>query len=43
MIRVLPAVNDATIATVDGFGRRTRGIDPDSGDQIEILQIVAGG
>ena len=39
MIRVLPAVNDATIATVDGFGRRTRGIDPDSGDPIEILEL----
>ncbi len=39
MIRVLPAVNDPTIATVDGFGRRTRGIDPDSGDQIEILDL----
>jgi len=40
MIRVLPAVNDATIATVDGFGRRTRGIDPDSGDQIEVLELA---
>ena len=39
MIRVLPAVNDSTIAPVDGFGRRTRGIDPDSGDQIEILDL----
>lgn len=39
MIRVLPAVNEATIATVDGFGRRTRGIDPDSGDPIEILEL----
>ena len=39
MIRVLPAVNDPTIATVDGFGRRTRGIDPDSGDPIEILDL----
>ena len=39
MIRVLPAVNDPTITTVDGFGRRTRGIDPDSGDQIEILDL----
>ncbi len=39
MIRVLPAVNDPTITTVDGFGRRTRGIDPDSGDQVEILEL----
>jgi hypothetical protein len=39
MIRVLPAVNEPTIATVDGFGRRTRGIDPDSGDQIEVLDL----
>jgi len=39
MIRVLPAVNEPTIVTVDGFGRRMRGIDPDSGDPIEILDL----
>ena len=39
MIRVLPALSEPTIAAVDGFGRRTRGIDPESGDQVEILDL----
>ena len=39
MIRVLPDVSDPTIAAVDGFGRRTRGIDPDSGDEVEVLEL----
>lgn len=39
MIRVLPAVSEPTIAAVDGFGRRTRGIDPDTGDEVEFLEL----
>lgn len=27
------------MAAVDGFGRRTRGIDPDSGDEVEVLEL----
>jgi len=41
MIRVLPDVSEPTIAAVDGFGRRTRGIDPDSGDEVEVLELSA--
>lgn len=39
MIRVLPAVSEPTIGAVDGFGRRTRGIDPDTGDEVEFLEL----
>lgn len=39
MIRVLPAVSEPTLGAVDGFGRRMRGIDPDSGDEVEILEL----
>lgn len=39
MIRVLPAVSEPTIGAVDGFGRRMRGIDPDSGDEVELLEL----
>ncbi|MDP2321653.1 MAG: PEGA domain-containing protein [Acidobacteriota bacterium] len=39
MIRVLPAVSEPTLGAVDGFGRRTRGLDPDSGDEVEILEL----
>ena len=39
MIRVLPAVSKPTIAAEDGFGRRTRGVDPDSGDEVEVLEL----
>ncbi len=39
MIRVLPSVSEPTIAVVDGFGRRTVGIDSDSGDEVEILEL----
>ena len=36
MIRVLPAVSEpATGVVVDGFGRRTRGIDPATGEEAE--------
>ena len=40
MIRVLPAVSEPTPGAVDGFGRRMRGIDPDSGDEVEILELA---
>lgn len=39
MIRVLPAVSEPTLGAVDGFGSRTRGIDPDSGDEVELLEL----
>jgi len=42
MIRVLPAVgapDDSTIA--DGFGRRTRGVDAEAGDEVEFLELPA--
>ncbi len=39
MIQVLPVVSEPTMAAVDGFGRRTRGIDPDSGDEVEVLEL----
>ncbi|MDP2053710.1 MAG: PEGA domain-containing protein [Acidobacteriota bacterium] len=40
MIRVLPAVSEPTLGAVDGFGRRVRGLDPDSGDEVEILELA---
>jgi hypothetical protein len=39
MIRVLPAVTEPTQGLVDGFGRRMRGLDPDSGDEVEFLEL----
>jgi hypothetical protein len=39
MIRVLPAVTEPTQGVVDGFGRRMRGLDPDSGDEVEFLEL----
>jgi hypothetical protein len=39
MIRVLPDVSEQTMAVVDGFGRRTRGIDAESGDDCEVLEL----
>ncbi|MGE0865588.1 MAG: PEGA domain-containing protein [Vicinamibacterales bacterium] len=39
MIRVLPDVSEPAIAMVDGFGRRTRGIDPDTEDEVEFLEL----
>lgn len=42
MIRVLPAVSEPTLGAVDGFGRRLRGLDPESGDQAEILELSPG-
>ncbi|MSO36574.1 MAG: hypothetical protein EXQ54_09115, partial [Acidobacteria bacterium] len=32
-------MSEPTMAAVDGFGRRTRGIDPDSGDEVEVLEL----
>lgn len=40
MIRVLPAVTEPTLGTSDGFGRRVRGIDPDTGDEVENLDLA---
>jgi hypothetical protein len=40
MIRVLPAVTEPTQGLVDGFGRRMRGLDPDSGDEVEFLELA---
>lgn len=39
MIQVLPSVSEPTIIAVDGFGRRTRGIDPESEDEVEFLEL----
>lgn len=39
MIRVLPSVSEPTLGVVDGFGRRTRGLDPGSGDEVEMLEL----
>lgn len=39
MIRVLPAVSEPTHGAVDGFGRRMRGLDSDSGDEVELLEL----
>ena len=40
MIRVLPAVNAPVSVAVDGFGRRTNGIDAESGDEVEFLDLA---
>ncbi len=32
-------MSEPTIGAVDGFGRRTRGIDPDNGDEVEFLDL----
>ena len=40
MIRVLPEVSaDAGPVLTDGFGLRTHGIDPDTGDGVELLEL----
>jgi len=39
MNQVLPAASGLTIAIVDGFGRRTRAIDPESRDEVEVLEL----
>jgi hypothetical protein len=39
MTRV-PVVNPPETAALDGFGRRTRGIDSDTGDEVELLDLT---
>lgn len=42
MIRVLPAVGDPADPTLaDGFGQRTQGVDPETGDEVELLELPA--
>ena len=41
MTRVLPVVNAPVTLTVDGFGRRTTGIDSETGDRVELLDLAA--
>jgi hypothetical protein len=40
MIRVLPVVNAPVTMTVDGFGNRTNGIDSETGDEVELLDLA---
>ena len=37
----VPAVNDPLTTAVDGFGRRSSGIDSDTGDAVELLDLSA--
>lgn len=39
MKRVPPVVNAPITAAHDGFGRRTTGIDPQSGDEVDLLDL----
>lgn len=39
MIRVLPAVNAPVSVALDGFGTRTNGIDSETGDEVELLDL----
>lgn len=39
MIRVLPAVNAPVAMAIDGFGTRTNGIDSETGDEVELLDL----
>jgi hypothetical protein len=39
MIRVLPAVNAPVSMALDGFGTRTNGIDSETGDEVELLEL----
>jgi hypothetical protein len=41
MIRVLPVVNAPMPMTHDGFGSRTVGIDSETGDEVELLDLSA--
>ena len=41
MIRVLPAVNAPVSIAIDGFGTRTKGIDSETGDEVELLDLSA--
>ena len=39
MTRVLASLSAPASAITDGFGRRLRGIDPDLGDEVELLEL----
>ena len=39
MDRVLPTVTPAATVT-DGFGRRTNGVDSETGDEVELLEFA---
>jgi len=41
MIRVPPAANAPVTMAIDGFGSRTHGIDSESGDEVELLELSA--
>lgn len=41
MVRVPPAANAPIAMAIDGFGTRTYGIDPESGDEVELLELSA--
>jgi len=41
MIRVPPAANAPVAMAIDGFGTRTYGIDSESGDEVELLELSA--
>src|SRR4051812_37344150 len=42
MIRVLPVVNAPVSMAIDGFGLRTNGIDSETGDEVELLDLASG-
>ncbi|MEO7134465.1 MAG: PEGA domain-containing protein [Vicinamibacterales bacterium] len=41
MTRVPPAVNAPVAMAIDGFGTRTTGIDPETGEKVEFLDLSA--
>ena len=40
MIRVPPAVNAPVTMAIDGFGTRRNGIDSETGDEVEVLELA---
>src|SRR6476620_7431346 len=40
MIRVPPVLNQPISIAIDGFGNRTHGIDSETGDEIELLDLA---
>lgn len=40
MTRVLPAANAQAAMAIDGFGTRTSGIDSETGDEVELLDLA---
>lgn len=40
MTRVLPAANAPAAIAIDGFGTRTSGIDSETGDEVELLDLA---